>query len=40
MPEVLDDAILDRLFRAARSIHAFKDVPVTDATLNAPCTTC
>jgi 3-hydroxypropanoate dehydrogenase len=34
MPEVLDDAILDRLFRAARSIHAFKDVPVTDATLN------
>ncbi len=34
-PEVLDDPILDRLFRAARSIHTFKDVPVTDATLNA-----
>jgi 3-hydroxypropanoate dehydrogenase len=34
MPEVLDDSALDRLFRAARSIHAFKDVPVADATLN------
>lgn len=33
-PEALDDAALDRLFRAARSIHAFKDVPVADATLN------
>jgi len=35
MPEALDDSILDRLFRAARSIHAFKDEPVTDETLNA-----
>jgi 3-hydroxypropanoate dehydrogenase len=34
MPEALDDSILDRLFRAARSIHTFKDVPVTDAILN------
>jgi 3-hydroxypropanoate dehydrogenase len=34
MHEVLDDAVLDRLFRGARSIHAFKDRPVTDATLN------
>jgi nitroreductase len=32
---VLDDAVLDRLFRTARSIHAFKDTPVSDATLNA-----
>jgi 3-hydroxypropanoate dehydrogenase len=31
----LDNAVLDRLFRAARSIHAFKDTPVSDATLNA-----
>ena len=35
MHEVLDDSVLDRLFRAARSIHAFKGLPVTDATLNA-----
>jgi 3-hydroxypropanoate dehydrogenase len=35
MPEPLDDSILDRLFRAARSIHAFNDEPVTDETLNA-----
>lgn len=35
MLEALNDSILDRLFRAARSIHAFKDVPVADATLNA-----
>jgi 3-hydroxypropanoate dehydrogenase len=35
MSEVLDDSVLDRLFRAARSIHAFRDTPVADATLNA-----
>jgi nitroreductase len=35
MPEVIDDAILDQLFRTARSIHAFKGTPVADATLNA-----
>jgi 3-hydroxypropanoate dehydrogenase len=29
----LDDVALDRLFRAARSTHAFSDRPVTDATL-------
>jgi len=34
MSEALDDAALDRLFRAARSIHAFKDIPVADATLS------
>jgi nitroreductase len=31
----LDNDVLDRLFRTARSIHAFKDTPVSDATLNA-----
>jgi nitroreductase len=31
----LEDAALDRLFRAARSIHTFKDLAVADATLNA-----
>lgn len=30
---VLDAAALDRLFRAARSTHAFTDRPVTDETL-------
>ena len=34
MPTATDDSVLDRLFGAARSIHAFKDIPVTDATLN------
>ncbi len=29
----LPDASLDQLFRAARSLHAFTDRPVTDATL-------
>jgi nitroreductase len=29
----LDDAALDQLFRAARSVHAFNGDPVTDATL-------
>ena len=31
----LDDVALERLFRAARSIHKFKSDPVTDATLHA-----
>ncbi|HVW68279.1 MAG TPA: malonic semialdehyde reductase [Steroidobacteraceae bacterium] len=31
----LDDASLDRIFRAGRSIHTFKDRPVTDETLRA-----
>jgi 3-hydroxypropanoate dehydrogenase len=30
---ILDDAALDRLFRTARSTHAFSDRPVTDETL-------
>jgi 3-hydroxypropanoate dehydrogenase len=34
MTKILGDSILDQLFRAARSIHAFKGAPVTDATLN------
>lgn len=31
--QILDDAVLDRLFRSARSVHAFKPDPVTDSTL-------
>jgi 3-hydroxypropanoate dehydrogenase len=31
--QILDDAVLDRLFRFARSVHAFKPDPVTDSTL-------
>ena len=34
LPEGLDASALDQLFSAARSVHAFKDEPVTDATLN------
>jgi 3-hydroxypropanoate dehydrogenase len=34
MNQILDDSILDQLFRTARSIHAFKEAPITDATLN------
>jgi 3-hydroxypropanoate dehydrogenase len=30
---VLDDAVLDQMFRTARSVHAFKEEPVSDATL-------
>jgi 3-hydroxypropanoate dehydrogenase len=33
--EVIADAILDRLFRSARSTHAFSAKPVTDETLQA-----
>jgi nitroreductase len=35
MSDALDHATLDRLFRAARSTHAFKEAPVADATLEA-----
>jgi 3-hydroxypropanoate dehydrogenase len=36
MPDdVITDAILDQLFRSARSTHAFDSKPVTDATLQA-----
>lgn len=31
--QILDDAALDRVFRSARSIHAFRPDPVTDSTL-------
>jgi 3-hydroxypropanoate dehydrogenase len=31
--QILDDAVLDRLFRSARSIHTFRPDPVTDSTL-------
>ncbi|MEA3150937.1 MAG: 3-hydroxypropanoate dehydrogenase [Gammaproteobacteria bacterium] len=34
MTDILDDASLDRLFRSARSTHAFKEATVSDATLN------
>lgn len=30
----LNDAALDQLFRKARTVHAFKDVPVSDETLH------
>ena len=30
----LSDAALDRLFRQARTVHAFQPVPVSDATLH------
>jgi 3-hydroxypropanoate dehydrogenase len=30
---MLDDAVLDQLFRAARSTHAFTSQPVTDELL-------
>jgi 3-hydroxypropanoate dehydrogenase len=33
--QTLDDAALDRLFRSARSIHAFTPDPVIDSTLRA-----
>jgi 3-hydroxypropanoate dehydrogenase len=35
IPAALDDAALDRLFRAARTHNAFRDIPVDDATLHA-----
>jgi 3-hydroxypropanoate dehydrogenase len=31
--QVIDDAVLARLFRSARSVHTFKPDPVTDSTL-------
>jgi 3-hydroxypropanoate dehydrogenase len=33
MAKILDDRVLDLLFRSGRSIHTFTAVPVTDATL-------
>jgi 3-hydroxypropanoate dehydrogenase len=33
MTENLDAAALDRLFRSARSVHTFKEDPITDETL-------
>lgn len=35
MHSPLPDSALDQLFRSARSLHAFTDQPVTDATLEA-----
>lgn len=35
MSEPLHESILDRLFRTARSTHAFNDTPIADTTLNA-----
>jgi len=32
--QALPDATLDRLFREARTVHAFKPVPISDATLH------
>ena len=31
--QILDDGVLDRLFRSARSIHTFRPDPVADSTL-------
>jgi 3-hydroxypropanoate dehydrogenase len=31
--QILDDSVLDRLFRSARSVHTFRPDPVTDSTL-------
>jgi 3-hydroxypropanoate dehydrogenase len=35
MTEVLDGPVLDKLFREARSVQVFRDLPVTESTLNA-----
>jgi 3-hydroxypropanoate dehydrogenase len=35
MALILDDAVLDRLFRSARSIHTFTAEPISDATVKA-----
>jgi 3-hydroxypropanoate dehydrogenase len=31
--QIVDDVVLDRLFRSARSVHTFKPDPVSDSTL-------